>query len=248
MCDRSIKIKEQSGYTLLETMMVMSVLTIILGASFGLLEVSRLMDTMAQDGFRAQDESRQVLTKLAKHLRPAENMSAPGVPLLHAGADGASIDVKVDVDGDGEPEIVRFELDLETKQIMMRTDKKENGKYNYQATSGDPAEEDYLDYYSDVANWDKSVDIANKIVNAPKDGASGWSPQVTTTNPKDDYRLFTFYGADFDAPLDTVELGSVWVNYVRGVKIFLLSDIQPASIPSPFGIETNVHLRNIAGE
>jgi len=72
------------------------------------------------------------------------------------------------------------------------------------------------------------------------------------TDPEDDYRLFTFYGDNFELPLDTRDsspgLGPIWVNYVKGVKIFLLSDIQPAEIPSPFGIQTSINLRNIWAE
>jgi hypothetical protein len=238
-------------------MIATSVLTIILGSAFGLLEVGRLMDQMAQDGFQAQDEGRQVLTKLAKHLRPAQNMSAPGVPLLYAGADGSFIDIKVDIDSNGDEEIVRFELDRAAKEIVMYIDRKDaDGRYNYQPSEPPQPPQTpptYLDHYvypTVAGSWDSSEVLAKKIVNSPilGDATAPWSPQRITTDPKGDYRLFTFYGADFDAPLDTVELGSVWVNYVRGVKIFLLSDIQPASIPSPFGIETNVHLRNISGE
>jgi prepilin-type N-terminal cleavage/methylation domain-containing protein len=240
------RLKDHAGYTVLETMIVMSVLTIILSAAFGLLETGRLMDQMAQDGFQAQDEGRQLLTELAKHLRPAENMSAPGVPLLYAGDDGSFIDVKVDVNSSGEAEIVRFELDRAAKTISMRIDRKNSdGLYNYQV-AGKTYLEQYV-YPTATSSWDETKVIANKIVNSPKDG-SGWAPQRITTDPKDDYRLFVFYGADFDSPLDTVSLGETWVSHIRGVKIFLLSDIQPASIPSPFGIETNVHLRNISGE
>ena len=78
-----------------------------------------------------------------------------------------------------------------------------------------------------------------------------WPAQTSATDPENnDYRLFTFYSDNFVLPLDTRDtspgLGPVWVNYVKGVKIFLLSDIAPAEIPSPFGIQTNVNLRNIS--
>lgn len=244
--------RNEGGYTVFETMVVAATLSFVIAAAFNILQVSRVMDKQAEDGFQAQDEGRQVLTSLAKHMRPAENMNVPGVTVLYANNQGTMLDVKVDTNNDSSTDIVRFDLDRTNKQIKMYIDRKDTsgpdiGKFNYQKAS-----HTYLQHYRVPANasdWDVVDVMANKIVNAPPEGSSTtpWSAQRATTDPSQDYRLFTFYGESFSIPLDTVGLGSVWMNYVGGVKIFLLSDIQPAEIPSPFAVETNVNFRNLSG-
>lgn len=249
------KIKEPAGYTIIEATVVISVMLFIITAAYGLLDVAYLSDQQAEDGFQAQSEGRQVLTELGKHMRPAENMNLPTMPfILYATRDGKSLDVTVDTNNDNKAEIVRFELDTVNEQIKMYTDTKETtgaqaGKYNYEI-----AAQTYLAYYNptNAADWDSVTVLANKIVNVPGGtSTTEWQIQTAATNPENDFRLFTFYGDSFALPLDTRDaspgLGAKWVNYVRGVKIFLLSDIQPAEIPSPFGIQTNIHLRNISG-
>ncbi len=236
---------DQGGYTVLEAIAVTSIFTVVIGAVVSLMQVSYLMDRQAQDGFAAQNEGRRVLSRIVALLRPAQNLSADNVPIIHALNDGTVIDVKIDSEKDGEPEIARFRLDQAGKRIVLYLDAKdENGFYNYQA-----ADEFYPDWYGldepAAGAFDTSETIAGKVVNAPPDGS--WDAQIFDTDPNEDYRLFTFYGEDFDDPLDTVAEVN-WNKLIRGVKIYIWSDIQPAEIPSPFGIQTDVHLRNIQGE
>lgn len=221
-----------------------------MSAGYSLLDVSYGMTTMAYDGFEAQNQGRQVLSSITKHLRPAQNMSVSGVPILYASNTGEFIDIKVDTDKDGIEEIARIQLDREAEQIILYTDSPDtDGKYNYQN-----AGKMYLQQYRlppQAGDWDAVEVLASRIVNKPPDStstSSPWLAQTAITDGTKDYRLFTFYGESFSAPLDTVSLGSVWVNYVRGIKLFLWTDVQPMKIPSPFGMHTNVHLRNISGE
>ncbi len=244
------KLFEQSGYTLVEGTIVLSVLVVVISAAYSLLDVTYAMNTMASDGFEAQNQGRQVLSRITKHMRPAQNMNVSGVPLLYAGDTGEFIDVKVDTDRDGLEEIVRIKLDRDAKQILLYSDSPDaSGDFNYK-TAG----KTYFQQYripAQAADWDSVEIMASRIVNNPPDStstSSQWSAQTSVTDGTKDYRLFTFYGESFSAPLDTVGLGSVWVNYVRGIKVFLWTDVQPMKIPSPFGMYTNVHLRNISGE
>lgn len=154
-------------------------------------------------------------------------------------------------------ELVRLDLDRVNKQIKMYIDSADTtgastGKFNFEK-----AGQAYSTYYNrptNPARWDSVTVLANKIVNVPGNSGTSttpWPPQTPVTDPdKDDYRLFTFYGENFTLPLDTRDtspgLGPNWVNYVKGIKIYLLSDIAPAEIPSPFGTQTNVNLRNIS--
>ncbi len=239
------KTAEQGGYTVLEAIAVTSVFAVVIGAVISLMQVAYSMDRQAQDGFQAQNEGRRVLSEMVRLLRPAQNLNSNNVPIIHALDDGTVIDIRVDSEKDGEPEIARFRLDQDGKRIVLYLDAKdENGLYNYQAQ-----DEIYPDWYGldepSAIAFDSSKTIANKIVNAPPGGS--WEAQAFDTDPDEDYRLFTFYGDDFDDPLNTVtELN--WNKLIRGVKIYIWSDIQPAEIPSPFGLQTNVHLRNIQGE
>lgn len=244
------KLREQSAYTVAEGMIVVSVMVVILSAAYSLLDVTYAMNTMAQDGFEAQNQGRQVLSRVTKHLRPAQNMNVADVPLLYASDKGEFIDIKVDADRDGIVEIVRIQLDREAKMIKMYSDSPDiDGEYNYKT-----ADKTYLEQYripTQTNDWDDVEVLASRIVNKPSDStstSSQWPAQTAVTDSTKDFRLFTFYGESFSAPLDTVALGSVWVNYVRGLKLFLWTDVQPAKIPSPFGMYTNVHLRNISGD
>lgn len=240
-------IRGERGYTAVEIMVVSSVLIFVIVAAYNLLQIGYAMDRQAQDGFQAQTEGRQVLTQLTKMMRPAEDMNVTGVPVLYAGNDGTFIDLRLDSNNDTATEIVRFDLDTATKQIKMYIDYPDTtgsqaGKFNFEKTS--PV--DYVTYYNHPttpSDWDQVKVLADKTINAPP---TSWDAQRSTTDPEKDYRLFTFYGDNFVEPLDTLSLGSTWVNYVKGVKIFLLSDIQPAEIPSPFAVQTNVNLRNIS--
>ncbi len=241
-----IKTSDQGGYTVFEAIAVASIFTVVIGAVVSLMQVAYFMDRQAQDGFQAQNEGRRVLSEMVRLVRPAQNLNADNVPIIHALSDGTVIDIKVDTEKDGEPEIARFRLDQAGKRIVLYLDAvDENGLYNYQREG-----EIYPDWYGEDepvngTRFDSSKTIANKIVNAPPGGT--WDAQVFNTNPEEDYRLFTFYGDDFDDPLDTVAEPD-WNKFIRGVKIYIWSDIQPAEIPSPFGLQTNVHLRNVQGE
>ena len=244
------KIKEQSAYTIIEGMMVMSILVVVMGAAFSLLDSTYDMNRYAQDGFEAQNQGRQTLSEVTKYLRPAENMSVPGVALLYAQDKGEFIDVKSDVNKDGSAEIIRIQLDRSAKQIKIYYDHADAsaGEYNYQEAS-----KTYFQQYrvpTDLSDWDSVEVIARRIVNKPPGGlpTTPWPAQTSATDGTTDFRLFTFYGDNFSAPLNTVAIGAIWPNYVRGVKIFLWTDIEPTKIPSPFGIHSNVHMRNISGE
>ncbi|MDP1808106.1 MAG: hypothetical protein Q8L35_01030 [Actinomycetota bacterium] len=243
-------IRMQQGYSIIEAMVVVAVMGAVIGGIVGLTQIGLAMNRQSQDGFVAQNEGRTVLSEMVRWLRPAQNIASNDVPILHATSDGRVIDVRVDSDKDGVPELARLELDRTGKRIVLYMDKiNTNNQYNYQA-AGDT----YLGHYgygsvttpTVKSAWDSSQTIAEKIVNAPTSG-SNWTAQTPTTDPTKDFRLFTFYGNDFDVPLDTVA-NIKWTNYVRGVKLYIWSDIQPAEIPSPFGIQTDVYLRNISGE
>ena len=240
-------LRKERGYSAIEIMVVSSILIFVLIAAYNLLELGYGMDRQAEDGFQAQTEGRQVLTQLTRMMRPAEDMNVAGMPVLYAGSDGTFIDLRLDSNNDTATEIVRFDLDTTNKQIKMYIDYPDTtgaqtGKFNFEKTS--PV--NYVTYYNHPttpSDWDQVTVLANKTVNAPP---ISWGAQRSTTDPEKDYRLFTFYGDNFTEPLDTQSLGSTWVNYVKGVKIFLLSDIQPTEIPSPFAVQTNVNLRNIS--
>lgn len=240
----------QQGYSLIEMLTVVSVMGFVIAGVVGLTQVGLAMNRQAQDGYAAQNEGRTVLSEMVGWLRPAQNIASNDVPILHATGDGKVIDVRIDSDKDGSPELGRLELDRTNKRIVLYMDEVDgNNQYNYQA-----AGHTYLGHYgygsvttpTVTSAWDSSETIAEKIVNAPTSG-SNWTAQTPATDPTKDFRLFTFYGDDFDVPLDTVT-NTKWTNYVRGVKVYIWSDIQPAEIPSPFGIQTDVHLRNISGD
>ncbi len=239
------KLKQESGFSLVETVAVSAVLLFVISASYNLLEAGRLMDKQAEDGFEAQNEGRRVLTQVERYLRPAQNMSADDVPILWADSSGKFVDIKSDIDYDGTPEVIRVRLDTLADQIKMHIDYADTStaEYNFQA-----AGEEYLDWYGTTATieskWDETRALASKVVNESQSGPD-WPAQNVSTDPNDDFRLFTFYGENFDAPLDTGALGSIWVNHVRGLKLYVLSDIEPADIPSPFGIQSNIHFRNL---
>lgn len=243
------RLKGQGGYTLIESMMVISILTIVIGAIVSLMQLAYSMDRQAQDGFEAQNEGRRVISEMVRLMRPGQNINADdSVPIIYALNDGTLIDIRVDREKDGVPEIARFRLDQDESEIILYLDEQDgNGLYNYQV-AGNP----YLTHYGEdkplSGAFDSSETIANRIVNAPPGGV--WGAQTPTTKAEDDFRLFTFYGTDFDDPLDTVgvDMVDIWPNFIRGVKIYIWSDIQPMKIPSPFGIQTSVHLRNIQGE
>ena len=250
------KLREQIGFTAVEAVTVSTVMVFVIVAAYNLLDIGYSMDQQAEDGFEAQAEGREVLTALAKHMRPAEEMNLAGVPILYASNDGTFIDLRVDTDGDGVTELARIALDRTNQQIKMYIDTQDTtgahlGHFNFEK-----AGQSYTAYYNPTnsADWDSLEIMADKIVNFPAGGTTStpWPAQTSLTDPEDDYRLFTFYGDNFELPLDTRDsspgLGPIWVNYVKGVKIFLLSDIQPAEIPSPFGIQTSINLRNIWAE
>lgn len=247
------RMKEEAGFTIIETMIVVSILTIVIGGIISLMQLTYAMNRHAGDGFQAQAEGRRVLSEMVRYLRPAENINSNEVPIVHATDVGKVIDMRIDTNKDKIPEIARFELDQTGEQIILWLDFQDgSGEYAYQTGSST-----YLGTYgwgTDTTPtvptlngdpWDEKRVVASKVVNT--DPGSGWSAQTQLTNANEDFRLFTFYGEDFDVPLNTVALEN-WQNYVRGVKIYVWSDIQPMKIPSPFGIQTNVHLRNVQGE
>lgn len=241
------KVRDQSGYSAVEAMVVSLILVFVLVATYSLMDISYKMNGMAEDGFIAQSDGRTVITKITRFLRPAENMNVTGVPVLFASNDGTFIDVRTDINKDGTSEIVRFLLDQTNKQIKMYVDNKDesSGLFNFQVHDSD-----YQTYYSNPSNWDSVEAIASKVVNNPP---TAWGAQSAVTSPETDKRLFTFYGENFNVPLDTRDtsvggMGPIWVNHVQGVKIYLLNDIKPLSAPSPYAVQTNVNLRNISGD
>jgi len=253
----SENLKSQRGYSLIEGIVVSTIMVLVITAAYNLLIIGYKMDKQAEDGFEAQTEGREVLTQLAKLIRPAEDMNLTGVPVLFAGNDGTFLDVRVDVNNDYVTELVRFDLDRTNKQIKKYTDSADTtgpsvGKFNFEKAG--QAYSTYYNHPTNPARWDTVEVLANKIVNVPGNSGTSttpWAPQTSVTDPDaDDYRLFTFYGENFALPLDTRDaspgLGPNWINYVKGIKIYLLSDIRPAEIPSPFGTQTNVNLRNIS--
>ncbi len=253
MCKLINRLKGQSGHTLVEMVIIVSVFAVVIGAAVSLTQMAYWMNRQAQDGFEAQNEGRRVLSEMVRYLRPGENINSDDVPIIHATSDGKVIDMRIDTDKDLVPEIARLELDEDTERILLWLDfKDENGLYAYEvadaaytATYGSGTAGDPTDTGLGGSPWDEQREIAHKIVNAAPGGT--WDAQTPVTDPGDDFRLFTFYAEDFDAPIDTVNLDN-WQNYVKGVKIYIWSDIQPAEIPSPFGLVTNVHLRNVQGE
>lgn len=239
----------QRGYSAIEATVVVSVLAIVLGGIVGLMQIGLWMNRQSQDGYDAQNEGRRVLSQMVRWLRPAQSISSNDVPMIHATSDGTLIDARIDGKKDGKPELARILLDRPNKRIVVYLDEVDGaGKYNYQTASGSPT---YLGWYGATAaattlsDWDEMQVIAEKIVNAPS--GSTWPAQTPATDPSADFRLFTFYGDDFDSPLDTVSIAN-WTNHVRGVQLYIWSDIQPAEIPSPFGIQSHVSLRNIRGD
>ena len=131
------RLRDQAGYTLIEAMVVSSVLTFVIVAAYNLLEVGYRMDKQAEDGFAAQTEGREVLTQMAKLLRPAEDMNVSGMPVLFAGNDGTFIDIRVDANEDSITELVRFDLDRTDQQIKMYIDSADTtgpdtGEFNFQ--------------------------------------------------------------------------------------------------------------------
>lgn len=250
-------LKDQKGYSLVEGMVVSTVMVFVIIASYSLLDIGYQMDKQAEDGFEAQTEGREVLTQLARLIRPAEDMNLSAVPVLFAGNDGTFLDIRVDENNDGVTELVRFDLDRANQQIKMYIDYADTtgtstGQFNFQKAS--QAYSAYYNHPTDSGRWDSVEILASRIVNVPGNTGTSttpWTPQTSVTDPDvDDYRLFTFYGENFTVPLDTRDsspgLGPNWINSVKGVKIYLLSDIAPAEIPSPFGTQTNVNMRNIS--
>src|SRR3990172_10146284 len=113
------KLREQIGFTAVEAVTVSTVMVFVIVAAYNLLDIGYSMDQQAEDGFEAQAEGREVLTALAKHMRPAEEMNLAGVPILYASNDGTFIDLRVDTDGDGVTELARIALDRTNQQIKM---------------------------------------------------------------------------------------------------------------------------------
>lgn len=91
------RLKGQKGYTLIETLIVVSVMVFVIAGTLNLLEIGYKMNKQAEDGFEAQTEGREVLTQMTKLLRPAEDMNLPGKPVLFAGNDGTFVDIRGDV-------------------------------------------------------------------------------------------------------------------------------------------------------
>jgi len=251
------KLKEEAAFSLGELMTVVSVLVVIISAAYGLLNTGQKMFMVADDGFQAQYQARSVIYDLVKQVRQAQKLNVPGLPVAYADPKGRFFDLKMDVDNNGKLALVRVEYEQPKQQVVMRIDRlapNQNGqdRYNYDRTLDNPTKTDYINYYdysettgtSTASDWDETKVLATKVVN--KESASTWPPAKQTpvnSNPANDHRLFTFY-QDFDVPLDTVN-DPVWLNKIYGIKIYILTDIRPAAIPSPFGVETNVNLRNV---
>lgn len=252
------KIKEEAGYSLGELMTVISVLVVIVSAAYGLLNSGQKIYTVADDGFQAQYQARSVIFDLVKEVRQAQKLNVPGIPVAYADQKGRFFDLKMDVDHDDKLAIVRVEYNEPGQQVVMRIDRlspnaKGIDRYNYDKDNDNPTKADYINFYdysettgsSTASDWDETKVLATKVVN--KESATNWPPAKQTSgtdDPKVDNRLFTFY-EDFDVPLDTVN-DLTWLNKIYGIKIYILTDIRPAAIPSPFGVETNVNLRNVA--
>lgn len=248
-----LKVKTEDGYSLGELLTVVSVLVVIISAAYGLLNSGQKMFIVADDGFQAQYQARSVIYDLVKQVRQAQKLNVPGLPIAYADPKGRFFDLKLYVDQETTLSIVRFEYNLPQQAVLMRIDRANgSGQYNFETANASYTV--YYDYSettgtSTAADWDETKVLATKVVN--KESALeeniGWPPAKQTpvnANPADDKRLFTFY-EDFDVPLDTVN-DSVWMHKIYGIKLYILTDIRPAAIPSPFGVETNVNLRNVS--
>lgn len=254
----SKKLKEESGYSLSELITVITVLVVIVSSAYTLLNSGQKMFLVADDGFQAQHQARSVIFDLVKEVRQAQKLNVPGLPIAYADAKGRFFDLKMDVDGNSNLALVRIEYEQPKQQIVMRIDRlspNQSGidRYNYDQTLDNPTKNDYINFYdysettgtSTPSDWDETKVLATKVVN--KESAASWPPTKQTpvnNDPAADKRVFTFY-EDFDVPLDTVN-DAVWMNKIYGIKMYILTDIRPASIPSPFGVETNVNLRNVS--
>lgn len=244
------KIRTEFGYSLVETITLTAVLFIVISSLYALLEVNQTAERRAEEGFQAQDEGREILTELAKYLRPAQKLNVSGFPYAFADPKGNLIDLKLDVNDDGNQEIVRFALNRDNQKVEMLIDSLDaNGKYKFEA-----AGQSYAAYYtftdtaSDPAKWDQVKTLATKVVNEPPSG-SNWNNQDSNTNinpDNHDGRLFTFYGETFVYSLDSS--AATWMNSIRGIKIYIETDIRPADIPSPYIVTSNVNLRNVSRE
>lgn len=238
------QLRSEAGTTLVELLVALALFSVVMAAAYFVLSGGNDMYLFAKDGFEAQDQSRMVLTKITKYGRQGQTLNVPGYPVAKADPKGTYFDVRIDVNNDDDPEIVRFELRQIDYKILMHIDYRASGKYNYQSIGDTKAAYDSTYPPGSSSGWDDTITVADKVVNTGPVG--GWSNQNVATNPQTDKRLFTFYGNTMDTPLDSSS--SIWMNFIRGMKIITLTDVRPAAIPTPFQVETNLNFRNLARE
>lgn len=237
------RLENEKGATAVEAILAATLFLVVITAAYNLLGTGQTLYTVASDGFEAQHQGQIVLYRLTKYMRQAEKLNVPGYPIIYADDNGTFFDVKLDVDKDNKVEIVRFTINTDDYTVDMLMDYLDsNNKYNYEAAG--QAYDAFYQVPSSAGDWDNIKVLAEKVVNDA--GETGWPAQKVSTDPEKEKRLFTFYSDDFDAPLDSAD--PLWMNNIRGLKIYALTDVKPAQIPSPFSVTTNVNLRNISRE
>lgn len=107
----------RAGMTMLELMVTVAVLTVVMGALFGMLGNVTKFVNLEQAKANSRDEARKALSIVTRDLRQAQKMSVSTLP-------AATISYKVATDGDGNGVAVNVQGRIElsgTRTIMRDT-------------------------------------------------------------------------------------------------------------------------------
>lgn len=123
---------KQSGFTLLELIIVVAIFTLIMGVTFSLLSSSRLSTSITEAQIQTQETARNAMTRLTQDLRRSSNVNSPlGVDVIDIGRGHRNLIFQVPVvDATGE-----LALD-DINQIQWGSKDKVDGSVTYELNTG----------------------------------------------------------------------------------------------------------------